>query len=55
LLHELVEVGLLAGQAVLEHLVEVADHVLHALKVFGGHVCDLLVHVLEEGVHHRFF
>ena len=38
LLHEAVEVGLAAGHLLGEHLVEVADHLLHARHVFGRHV-----------------
>ena len=53
LLHELLEVRLAAGQAIAEHLVEVFHHLLHARHVFGRHVGDLVVHVLEEGLRHR--
>jgi len=52
LLHELVEVRLAAGHLLGEHLVQVADHVLHALHVLGRHVRDLGLEVAEEGIHH---
>ena len=52
LLHEAVEVGLLAGHLVLQHPVEVLRHPLEAVEVLGGHVGDLVGEVLEEGVHH---
>ena len=34
-LHEAVEVGLLAALALLEHLIELGQHVLHARELFG--------------------
>jgi len=37
-LHEPREVGLFAARSLIEHLVELVQHVLHALHVLGRHV-----------------
>ena len=52
LLHELVESGILSGDALDEHLVQRPDHLLHALEIARGHVPDHLLDVLEEGLRH---
>ena len=50
--HEALEVGLLAALALLEHLVQLGEHVLHALHVLGRHVLhalgDLVEHLVGE-------
>ena len=48
-IHEALEVGLLAALALLEHLVELGEHVLHARELLGRH----LRHALLELVEHR--
>ena len=53
LLHEALEIGLAAGHLLRQHGVQVAQHLLHACHLFRAHVRDLLVEVLEEGVHQR--
>ena len=53
LLHEAVEVRLLAAHALRHQVVQVAHHVLHALQIALGHLLDHLLHVVEEAVGHR--
>ena len=48
LLHELLEAGILALLAALEHLVERRHHVLHAGDVLGRHLLHRPAHLLEE-------
>ena len=50
-LHEAVEVGLLAVGPLLEHLVELGHHVLHALHVLGGHVLHTIGHLVDVLLH----
>ena len=47
LVHEALEVGLFATLALLEHLVEVGEHVLHALHLLGRHVLHAFGHLVE--------
>ena len=62
LLHELLEAGVLTTLVLVEHLVERAEHVLHALHVARahvlhavGHLVDHLLHqLLAQLVHHLF-
>ena len=44
--------GILAHGAIAQHLVEGFNHVLDALHVLRRHVLELLLHVLEEVLHH---
>ena len=53
LVHEAVEVGLLAATALLQHLVEVLHHLPRPVHVLFRHVLQHLREVVEEGVHHR--
>ena len=46
-----VEVGLLAPLALLEHLVELGEHVLHARHLLGRHVLHALGHLVEVALH----
>ena len=50
-LHEPVEVGLLAALALLEHLVELGEHVLHPLHPLGREVLHALGHLVEVALH----
>ena len=50
-LHEPVEVGLLAALALLEHLVELVEHVLHLRHALGGHVLHALGQLVEVALH----
>ena len=50
-LHELLEVGLLAALALLEHLVERGQHVLHARHVLGRHVLHRPGHLVDVALH----
>ena len=50
-LHEAVEVGLLAALALLEHLVELGEHVLHLRHALGRHVLHALGHLVEVALH----
>ena len=52
LVHEGVEVRLLAAHALDQHVVEVAQHLLHALDVALGHLVDHLRDILEERLGH---
>ena len=49
--HEPVEVGLLATLALLEHLVELVEHVLHLRHALGGHVLHALGELVEVALH----
>ena len=46
-----VEVGLLAPLALLEHLVELGEHVLHPRHLLGRHVLHALGHLVEVALH----
>ena len=50
-LHEPLEVGLLAPLALLEHLVELGEHVLHALHALRAHVLHAFGHLVEVALH----
>ena len=50
-LHELLEVRLLASLALLEHLVEARQHVLHPRQLLGRHVLHALGHLVEVALH----
>ena len=50
-LHEPLEVGLLAALALLEHLVELVEHVLHLRHALGGHVLHALGQLVEVALH----
>ena len=49
-LHEPVEVGLLAALALLEHVVELGEHVLHARELLGRHLRHALLQLVEHRV-----
>ena len=49
-LHEALEVGLLAGFALLEHVVELGHHVLHARELLGRHLRHAFVELVEHRV-----
>ena len=49
--HEPVEVGLLAALALLEHLVELVEHVLHLRHALGRHVLHALGELVEVALH----
>ena len=49
-IHEPFEVGLLAALALLEHLVELGEHVLHACELLGRHLRHALLQLIEHGV-----
>ena len=49
-LHEAFEVGLLAALALLEHVVELGEHVLHARELLGRHLRHALLQLVEHGV-----
>ncbi len=51
LLHELLELGILAVVAPLDHLVERGHHVLHAGHVLGRHVLHALGHLIDVLLH----
>ena len=46
-LHEALEVGLLAAVTLLEHLVQLGEHVLHARHLLGRDVLHALGHLVE--------
>ena len=48
LLHELLELRILASLALLEHLVEPGDHVFHVLQVFGRHALHGTRHLIDH-------
>ena len=50
-LHEPVEVGFLAALPLLEHLVELVEHVLHLRHALGGHVLHALGQLVEVALH----
>ena len=50
-LHEPVEVGFLAALALLEHLVELVEHVLHLRHALGRHVLHALGQLVEVALH----
>ena len=50
-LHEAVEVGLLAALTLLEHLVELGEHVLHPRHLLGRDVLHALGHLVEVALH----
>ncbi len=52
LLLEGVEVRLATLRAVLEHAVEIAQHLPHPLEVLGAHVAERLLHVRQERLQH---
>ena len=52
LLHEPLEVRILAHRAVVQHLVQRLDHLLHPLHVFRRHILNRVLHALEEVLHH---
>ncbi len=47
LLHEALEVGLLAGRPLLEHAVQLGHHVLHPLHLLGRDVLQGIGHLVE--------
>ena len=51
LLHELLEVRLFTALALLEHLVELGEHVLHALHPLRRHVLHPFGHLVEVALH----
>ena len=52
LVHEAVELGIVAGGAARQHLVQRPHHVLHALDVAVRHVLHHLFDVVEERLRH---